>query len=232
MALRHNRQRAAGPACEFRRPDVLGADYHRRGKVANRGRDADHLVVLDDDFVDFSILANGDATAARSAGETGGNQVGVGEAGLGLVADQCSVAELSNRQQFLCLLPGQQLEGNALVLLLLQGGSQRFKLVAFCGDNHVAALNQAAGSLFIAQVLRKIVEDGPGLASQFDVLLDRIVGTENARGLRGRPGADAAPVENQHVLRTKPGEVECHGTADNTGANYHYVVRIHGCTFH
>lgn len=182
--------------------------------------------------MDLGVLADGDAAAARGTGEAGGHQVGVGKAGFGLIADQGCVFKLRDRQQFFRLLAVQQLERNALVLLLLQRGAQRLKLVAFRGDDHVATLHQSAGRLFVAKIPGEIIEHCPGMAGQFDVLLDRVMGTEDAGRLGRRSRTDVAPVEHQDVLRAKPGQMKRYRAADDTGADHHYVVRIHGCTFH
>ena len=73
------------------------------------------------EFVHFNTLQDFHALSPRRAREAGCNQIGVGETGFGLVADQCGIVKAGDRQQ-IAGLPGiELLHRNAFGTLAFQG---------------------------------------------------------------------------------------------------------------
>jgi hypothetical protein len=95
------------------------------------------------------------AAAARGAREAGGHQVGVGKAGLGLVADQRRVVEARDGQQRPGLRRVEQVHRDALAAGR-QRRAQRLEPVAFGRGDQVAAPDQPGRGLVVADVAGEV----------------------------------------------------------------------------
>lgn len=104
------------------------------------------------------VLADRHAAPARGAREAGRDQVGVGETGLGLEADQRGIAEIGDRQQLARLRRVQFVHRDAQRALLRQRRGQRRALVIVGRGYQVAAAHQAAGGVVVADVGGKVGE--------------------------------------------------------------------------
>lgn len=114
--------------------------------------------------------------------------------------DQGGIVEVRDRQPLRSLLLRQEVQRNATLLLCVKGSAQRGEFVPFGCRDQVAALDQARRGVFVLQVLGKALEKGPRMAGKLDVFNDRIVGPQDAAGLRGGAGADLLLLEHQHPL--------------------------------
>ncbi len=197
MALGLDRGRDTGPALDVAGPDVLGADHGLAAEAALVGLDADHAAVLHQQALDIDALHDLHAQAACGAGKAGGHQIGIGKAGLGLVADQRRIVELGDRQQLARGGLVEQAHLDAHALLAGQGLTQGLQLGAVGRADQVAALDQAGRGFLVAKVAGEVVEHRPGVLGQLHVLDHRIVGAQDARGLGAGARADLQPVQHQ-----------------------------------
>ncbi len=189
-----------------------------------------HAPALPRQAVHGDVLADRDAAPARRPGKAGGDQIGVGKARLGLEADQRGIVEIGDRQQFARLRRVQPLHRNALRLLLRQRVGQRRALVVVGRRDQVAAAHQAAGRVLVADIGGEIGEGAPRAPRQLDVLAHRIVGAQDARGLRRGAGADGGAVQHQHAGRAQGRQMVGDRTADHARTDHNHVITLHGHT--
>ncbi len=168
------------------------------------------------------------AGAARGAGKTGGHQVGVGKARLGLVADQRRVVEAGDGQQGAGLSLVEVTHLDALAALAFQGLAQRIEPGTLGRADQVAAPDQPGRGFLVTQVAGEVREHRPGLARQFHVLDHRVVRAQDARGLRGGARADLQALQHQHVPGAETRQVVGDRTADHTGTDHDGVIALHG----
>ena len=75
------------------------SDASYTGDVSDSSFSLDYYRQKAREFQGVLNQVDANAQAARGAGKAGGHQIGIGKAGLGLVADQGGIVELGDRQQ-------------------------------------------------------------------------------------------------------------------------------------
>jgi hypothetical protein len=170
------------------------------------------------------------AEPPRGACKAGGDEVGVGKAGFGLVSDERGarrVAEVGDGQQRLRLLGADLVGLDAEGPLRCQRFAQRAGALTFRRHDEVAAAHQAAGGFGVVQVGGQVAEDRPGTLRQGDVFQHRVVRAQDAGGLRRSAIADPATLQQRHTGQAQAREVVGDGRADDATADDHCVEGLH-----
>ena len=160
------------------------------GEASLRGLDAGDATACEHEPLDLDAFDDPDAAPPCRAREGAGDEIRVGESGLGLEADQGRVVEAADRQPLRRVLRREELHRDALRLLREQRGAQRRELRPVGRGDQVAALDEAGRRLVVVEVGGERIEDLPRTPRQLDVLGHRVVGAQDAARLRRRARAD------------------------------------------
>jgi len=169
--------------------------------------------VLDDDPRDVARGLDPGAAADRRCGECEGGRVRVGEARLRLPRRPADVVRAGAGEQAREVLGRDQL-GLDPDALLHRHVAAKVVLVAAPYELHEADRLEAAVATDLGV---EVLEDLQALERQPRLVLVRVVHADESARLARRARAEPPPLEEQHVPRAEPGQVE--GRARAVGAS-------------
>ena len=228
----HQRQRR--PEQRFEQavaPHVERAHHHRGMMGVAIGAHARHPPALVQEVRHRLAEVELGAVAPGRARERRGGEIGIGVAGVLLVAEHGDVVGLQERQDALRVVQVDLHGADTHRALLRERRLDRLRLRACAADDEIAAPRDPAVRFGVVEIRGEIGEYAERAPRELHVLRHGVVRAQDAARLRSGAFRDPAALDERHAAGAQARQVVGHGTADHAAAEHDRVVRGHqrGC---